>query len=90
LTPVQADWDVERFADRAKVSPNPLNADSQQREKLAKYFNMPSFGHISEPTTFVDKHGRILAWYLPEILVPDRMVRRLSEMAIDNLVTTYI
>ncbi|KAG1841840.1 hypothetical protein F4604DRAFT_1939205 [Suillus subluteus] len=70
---LQADWDVERFADHAKVSPNPLNADSQQREKLAKYFNMPSFGHISEPTMFVDKHGRILAWYLPEILVPDRM-----------------
>lgn len=80
LTPVRADWDVHRFADRAKVAPNPLNADSQQREKLAKYFKTPSFGHITEPTTFVDKHGRILAWYLPEILVPDRMVCQLSDV----------
>ncbi|KAG1776138.1 hypothetical protein EV702DRAFT_1046308 [Suillus placidus] len=68
LSRAAVDWDVERFADHAKVSPNPLNADSQQREKLAKYFNIPSFGHISELTTFVDKHGRILGWYLPEIL----------------------
>ncbi|KAG2045402.1 hypothetical protein BDR06DRAFT_978235, partial [Suillus hirtellus] len=70
---LQADWDVHHFADQAKVSPNPLNSDCQQREKLAKYFKTPSFGHISEPTTFIDRHGRILAWHLPEILVADRM-----------------
>ncbi|KAG2339935.1 hypothetical protein BDR05DRAFT_1002869 [Suillus weaverae] len=58
--------------DKAKVSPNLLNADGQQRETLAKYFKTP-FGHSSEPTMFIDKHGRILAWHLPEILVPDRM-----------------
>ncbi|KAG1883652.1 hypothetical protein F4604DRAFT_1677402 [Suillus subluteus] len=72
INSLQADWDVHHFADKAKVSPNPLNSDSQQREKLAKYFKTPSFGHISEPTTFIDMHGRILAWHLPEILVPDR------------------
>ncbi|KAG1828589.1 hypothetical protein DFJ58DRAFT_849011 [Suillus subalutaceus] len=54
---------------KAKVSPNPLNSDSQQREKLAKYFKTPSFGHISELTTFIDMHGRILAWHLPGTMV---------------------
>ncbi|KAG2109049.1 uncharacterized protein F5147DRAFT_652614 [Suillus discolor] len=43
------------------------------KKKLAKYFKASSFGHITEPTTLVDKHGRILAWYLPKILMPDRM-----------------
>jgi hypothetical protein len=85
LISVRADWDVHRFADSAKVSPKPLNSNSQQREKLAKYFKTPSFGHILEPTTFVDKHGRILAWYLPEILVPDRMVCQLSKMQLKTL-----
>ncbi|KAG1764090.1 hypothetical protein EV702DRAFT_1051462 [Suillus placidus] len=56
----------------AKASRNPSNG-MQQRQKLAKYFTTPSFGHITEPTTLVDKHGRILTWYLPEILMADRV-----------------
>ncbi|KAG2131916.1 hypothetical protein BD769DRAFT_1666385 [Suillus cothurnatus] len=71
FTPVQTDWDVDRFADSAKAS-HPSNA-MQQRQKLAKYFVTPSFGRITEPTTLVDKHGRILTWYLPEILMADRV-----------------
>jgi hypothetical protein len=90
LNTVRADWDVHRFADKAKVSPNPLNSDGQQREKLAKYFQTPSFGHISEPTTFIDMHGRILAWHLPEILVPDRTVCQLSDISSKTLVIRYI
>ncbi|KAG1850366.1 hypothetical protein DFJ58DRAFT_842441 [Suillus subalutaceus] len=39
---LQADWDVDRYLDCAKVSPNPLNANTQQRQKLAKYFKAPS------------------------------------------------
>ncbi|KAG2738073.1 hypothetical protein P692DRAFT_20638160, partial [Suillus brevipes Sb2] len=74
LTPVQTDWDVDRFADSAKASRN-LSNSTQQRQKLAKYFAAPSFGHLTEPTTLVDKHGRILTWYLPEILTADRVVR---------------
>ncbi|KAG2078326.1 hypothetical protein BDR04DRAFT_1112556 [Suillus decipiens] len=70
---LQADWDVHHFPDKAKVSPNPLNSDGQQREKLAKYFKTPSFGHILEPTMFINMHRRILTWHLPEVLVPDRM-----------------
>ncbi|KAG2108756.1 uncharacterized protein F5147DRAFT_652738 [Suillus discolor] len=73
VNPLRADLDVDRFADSAKAS-HPSHADSQ-RHKLAKYFHCPSFGSISEPATFVDRHGRILAWYLPEIMVPDRMDR---------------
>ncbi|KAG1747474.1 hypothetical protein EDB19DRAFT_1905614 [Suillus lakei] len=71
VNPLRADLDADRFADSAKAS-HPSHADSQ-RHKLAKYFHCPSFGSISEPATFVDRHGRILAWYLPEIMVPDRM-----------------
>ncbi|KAG2076590.1 hypothetical protein BDR04DRAFT_1114141 [Suillus decipiens] len=74
LISVQANWDVDQFADCAKVSPNLLNDDGQQQHKLAKYFKAPLFSHITEPTTFIDKHGKILAWYLPDILVPDQMV----------------
>ncbi|KAG1734188.1 hypothetical protein EDD22DRAFT_852533 [Suillus occidentalis] len=58
---LQADWDVNCFADKAKASLNPLNSDGQQREKLAKYFKTPSFGHISELTTPIDMHRKILA-----------------------------
>ncbi|KAG1864359.1 hypothetical protein F4604DRAFT_1928801 [Suillus subluteus] len=69
---LQTDWDVDQFADSAKVSRKPSNA-MQQRQKLAKYFTAPSFGRIMEPTTLVDKHRRILTWYLSEILMPDRV-----------------
>jgi hypothetical protein len=85
LISVHADWDVHCFADSTKVSPKLLNSNSQQREKLAKYFKTPSFGHILELTMFVDKHRRILAWYLPEILVPDQMVCQLSKMQLKTL-----
>jgi hypothetical protein len=85
LISVCADWDIHPFADSAKVSPKPLHSNSQQREKLAKYFKTPSFGHILKSTTFVDMHRRILAWYLPEILVPDQMVCQLSKMQLKTL-----
>ncbi|KAG2089642.1 hypothetical protein BD769DRAFT_1679874 [Suillus cothurnatus] len=68
---VWADLDVDWFADSTKAS-HPLQAGSQ-RHKLAKYFHCPLFGSISELAMCVDRHRRILAWYLPEIMVPDRM-----------------
>jgi hypothetical protein len=39
---------------------------------------------------FIDMHRRILAWHLPEILVPDRMVCRLSDISSKTLVIRYI
>ncbi|KAG1807566.1 hypothetical protein EV424DRAFT_1543856 [Suillus variegatus] len=67
VSPFQVDWDVERFADRVKVS-HPFRANPEHRKKLAKYVAISSFGCISEPATFVDQYGKILAWYLPQIL----------------------
>ena len=31
-------------------------------------------GKIDKPTTIVDRHGKILVWYLPDILHPGRTV----------------
>src|SRR5882757_841282 len=48
--------------------------ESKQHEKLRKYFFASPRGKISEPTTIVDNHGKILVWYLPNILSPERVV----------------
>jgi hypothetical protein len=70
-------WDVERYADMAKNG-----VESKQHEKLRKYFPVSPLGKISEPTTIVDNHGKILVWYLPDIVSPERVV---SLQIISNL-----
>ncbi|KAI5993177.1 hypothetical protein EDC04DRAFT_2613445 [Pisolithus marmoratus] len=53
-----------------------------------KYFPHPQWGHISDPATILDVHGRVLVWYLPGIIPPAR-VEHLNEIHIplkDSLV----
>ncbi|KAI6032280.1 hypothetical protein BKA83DRAFT_4488876 [Pisolithus microcarpus] len=40
---------------------------------VSKYFPYPQWGHISDPATVLDVHGRVLVWYLPGIMPPARV-----------------
>src|SRR6267154_5214802 len=62
-------WDVERYVDMARNG-----VESTQHEKLHKYFLVSQLGKISQPTIIVDCHGKILVWYLPDIMSPQRVV----------------
>jgi hypothetical protein len=72
-------WDVERLAEKGKgtvfLSSKAL---ASELERLQKWFPPVEFGCIDDPATFVDMHGRIMAWGLPEILSAGRVVRLLS------------
>lgn len=47
---------------------------SKELERLNKYFELPELGPRNEPATVLDEHGRILVWYLPDILSIQRVV----------------
>jgi hypothetical protein len=48
---------------------------SEVDSKLHEYFVQASFGELHEPTTILDIHGRIMAWFLPDIICKQRLVR---------------
>ncbi|KAI6120115.1 hypothetical protein EDD16DRAFT_1519066 [Pisolithus croceorrhizus] len=58
-------WDIDRFAEL-----RPHAADK------TKYFQYPQWGHISDPATVLDIHGRVMLWYLPGIIPPERVVKQ--------------
>ncbi|KAI6114442.1 hypothetical protein F5141DRAFT_1213631 [Pisolithus sp. B1] len=62
LNPYVTKWDIDRFAE-----PRPYAADK------TKYFQYPQWGHISDPATVLDVHGRVMLWYLPGIIPPERV-----------------
>ncbi|OJA15212.1 hypothetical protein AZE42_13751 [Rhizopogon vesiculosus] len=64
-------WDVDRYAKKVK-SPSSQKGVTEW-ERLAKVFEMTKLGRISEPATIVDIHGKILVWYLPNIMSPWRV-----------------
>ncbi|KAI6000232.1 hypothetical protein EDC04DRAFT_2908881 [Pisolithus marmoratus] len=71
------EWDIDRFAE-------PMRNVADK----TKYFPYPQWGHISDPATVLDVHGRVLVWYLPGIIPPAR-VEHLNEIHIplkDSLV----
>jgi len=39
-----------------------------------KYFKSANFGYIDAPATVLDMHGKIVTWYLPEVMTPVRVV----------------
>ncbi|KAI6100513.1 hypothetical protein F5141DRAFT_1204836 [Pisolithus sp. B1] len=41
-----------------------------------KYFQYPQWGHISDPTIVLDVHGKVMLWYLPGIIPPERVVKQ--------------
>lgn len=50
--------------------------------RLVKFFLQAKFGEITEPTTILDRHGRIITWALPEVLHPNRLVRPIKQTCI--------
>ena len=71
----KADWDVTRLADRVKnMRPHGDGDTSIEDAILEKYFKNPQFGDIDMPATMLDRHGRIMVWYLPRIFSVHRMV----------------
>ncbi|KAG1830059.1 hypothetical protein F4604DRAFT_1695666 [Suillus subluteus] len=74
VNPINVDWDVDRYADRVNLSqPNRDGSATSELERLKKYFPEAVLGKISTPATLVDRHGRILMVYLPNILSPSRL-----------------
>jgi hypothetical protein len=66
---------VDRLADRVKnARPQTENGTSIEDDRLKKYFNNPQFGEFDEPATVLDRHGRIILWYLPLIFSLYRVV----------------
>lgn len=75
---VAVNWDVDRFA--SKVSAG-IFADGRvhdELQRLRRYFQLPQLGYSDEPATITDMHGRILVWYLPDVLAIQRVVRYLK------------
>ena len=48
-----------------------------EQEKREKYFDEIQLGIQTQPCIVVDRFGRIILWYLPDILDPVRVVRQL-------------
>jgi hypothetical protein len=45
------------------------------RDKKRLKFPNPLLGKFSEPLTLVDSKGRIVLWYLPQLVCSEQMVR---------------
>ncbi|KAI6161114.1 hypothetical protein EDD17DRAFT_1509572 [Pisolithus thermaeus] len=53
---------------------NPCLLNPRGMLKTRQYFPYPQWGHISDPATILDVHGRVVVWYLPGIMSPARVV----------------
>jgi hypothetical protein len=79
---VSTKWDVMRYADKVKNSRVAPNGDlSAADANLFNYFLQASLGSITEPTTIVDQHDRVMAWHLPGILHDKRVVRQCPKLS---------
>lgn len=67
-------WDAAEFAASKTKSP--------------QKFPPPDFGLKTEPAIFVDVKGRILAWYLPRVLLPPRQVSLFMGFYLGTMPTT--
>ncbi|KAM6493317.1 hypothetical protein JOM56_011451 [Amanita muscaria] len=57
LDPYKVLWDSDRFAEASK------------KRRTGKYFGETHLGIFAKPATIVDTQGKILAWYLPGLLL---------------------
>ena len=65
--PVVVNWDSDRYAQAVKNGASKSTRPCQ----LEKFYEKARLGVIDKPATIVDKHGKILQWYLPHILQED-------------------
>ncbi|KZP29567.1 hypothetical protein FIBSPDRAFT_946826 [Athelia psychrophila] len=47
--------------------------DNMPHDHPAKFFLIKALGPIDCPSTVVDEHGRVILWYLPDIIAPFRV-----------------
>ena len=58
-----ANWDYDRFVEA-----------SETRWKNQKFFEQVHMGEVTKPATVIDKHEKILIWYLLGLLLPHHVV----------------
>ncbi|KAG1722999.1 hypothetical protein EDB19DRAFT_1834748, partial [Suillus lakei] len=81
VNPMNVDWDVDRYGDKVKLShPNWDGSATGEPERLKKYFPEAVLGKISVPTTIVDRNSKIIVIYLPNILSPSHLKRKVGKM----------
>ena len=72
---VKLTYDVDRFADRIKNSQvNNRKQVAKELARLKKHYPPANGGVHKEPMVVVDCCGQILLWYLPEVLITERLV----------------
>jgi hypothetical protein len=62
------EWDVTRFVDKLKKKTGKQSEPDMPVDEV-------ELTPLREPATIVDQQGRVLAWALPGILHPNRLVR---------------
>jgi len=81
------EWDFDRLADKASRAPGPSKDPELATAKLAKYFKLTDLGRLDEPCTVLDRNGRIMVWYLPNLLYPSRVVFKTFHLLPSRLLT---
>lgn len=74
ISPVNLEWDVERYCDNLSKHQDGLN-DKLEQNLQQKY--KPLFSPsvlLNKPAVIADKHGNVLVWYLPSVLHLSRQV----------------
>jgi len=67
------EWNFNKFAQAVKGGSLRASHQSQQT-RLENLFKMVKLGAVDKPATVVDRHGKIILWYLPNILQTNRVV----------------
>ena len=69
-------WDAVRFADKAKnTKVTKSRTEAEADRSLRQHFHEAHFKDLTEPTTILDRHGKVIVWALPDILHPNHLVR---------------
>jgi hypothetical protein len=74
-------WDCDRFAAKAKDTIENEEQTSASNISLFQHEEKVDLGLVENPCILIDKHGRILLWYLPGVL-SHRNVRRFHSISI--------
>ena len=73
---MRVSFDVDRYSEHIRNSRVKHNDQvTKELEHLGKFYMPENGGEHKKPMVVVDCHGRILLWYLPEVLSTARLVR---------------
>lgn len=70
------EWDVTRYAEKLPKDPSKLTTNALKQKEASLRRQYPPLEGVTASTSciIVDRHGIILAWYLPGILSNSRQV----------------